>query len=86
MMRYLNPDQTSKNIHLSSPAPDSVGRTYHKILGAVKERRTTPPGDKGRPYKGYAAGSGASVVVTGWLALPRDALTPAADQASAPST
>jgi hypothetical protein len=36
VMRKVNADCASGEIYLSSPAPASVDRAYHKILGSVK--------------------------------------------------
>jgi hypothetical protein len=36
---YANADQTGRDVHLSSMAPTSVERAYHKIWGAVKGRK-----------------------------------------------
>ena len=36
MMSYLNSEPATGDVHISSPAPDSVPLGYHKILGAVK--------------------------------------------------
>jgi hypothetical protein len=40
-MRNLNADRAGMNVHLSSMAPTSMGRDYHKILEAVKAGRIT---------------------------------------------
>ena len=42
-MRDLNADRAGMDVHLSSPAPDSVDRGYHKIWRPVKGSRRTPP-------------------------------------------
>jgi len=36
VMRYMNHDRGRRNIHLSSSAPNSAGRGYHKVWGRVK--------------------------------------------------
>jgi len=37
MMRNLNADGAGMDVHLSSMAPTSMNRAYHKIRGAVKK-------------------------------------------------
>jgi hypothetical protein len=43
VMRYVNADRAGMDVHVSSMAPTSVERAYHKILGAVKGSEVTPP-------------------------------------------
>jgi hypothetical protein len=43
LMRYVKSEPTSSDVYLWSPAPASVLPGYHKILGAAKGWRTTPP-------------------------------------------
>jgi hypothetical protein len=41
VMRKLNSDPASGNVYISSPAPGSVNRGYHKIRGGVKRNVPT---------------------------------------------
>ena len=41
MMSYLNSDPADMDVYLSSSAPASVDRGYHKIWGAVKKSAPT---------------------------------------------
>jgi hypothetical protein len=51
VMRNLNSDPASRNVHLWSPAPALVPPGYHKILGAVK--RNAPTATSWGQGKGY---------------------------------
>jgi hypothetical protein len=42
-MRYLNSEPAGGDVYLSSMAPTSVDRAYHRILEGIKGRRITPP-------------------------------------------
>jgi hypothetical protein len=41
VMRYLKADRAGRNVYLSSPAPASVDRAYHKSWGWVKMNAPT---------------------------------------------
>jgi hypothetical protein len=41
LMRYVKSDPTGRDVHLSLPAPCSVDRAYHEILGVVKRNAPT---------------------------------------------
>ena len=42
VMRNLNSELASSDVHISSPAPGSVNRGYHEIVGTFKRNTPTP--------------------------------------------
>jgi len=54
MMSYLNSEPAGVDVYLSSPAPASVNRGYHRIQGWVKRNAPTATFGAGAKPTGWA--------------------------------